>query len=321
MQQVVRERYGSPDVVSLRDAPVPAIGDEEVLVRVRAASVNAFDDHMLRGRPLLLRLSEGLRRPKSIALGVDLAGVVEAVGAAVDQLRPGDEVFGWRGGAFGEYVAAKMRSLVPKPANLTFEEAAAIPMAATTALQALRDAGGLRAGQSVLVIGAGGGVGSFAVQLGRALGGRVTATTSTPKLGAVAALGAEEVLDYTRIDVLRSGRRFDLILDVGGYCSAGELARALAPGGRAVGVGGGKATSAGMAALMASAAIRRRLGREGAQFLLAQMKRDDLVLLADLAASRAIRPLVDRTFPLADAAGAFRHLESGRATGKVVLVV
>jgi NADPH:quinone reductase-like Zn-dependent oxidoreductase len=321
MKQIVRERYGSPEVLSIGDAAVPGIGDDGVLVRVRASSVNALDWHHVRGRPLIARLGEGLLRPRSTVPGVDLAGVIEAVGAAVTELRPGDEVFGARNGAFAEYVAARVRNLVPKPANLTFEQAAAIPVAATTALQALRDAGRLEAGQRVLVIGAGGGVGTFAVQIGKALGATVSAATSTANLDIVRSLGADEVIDYAQEDVLRSGRRFDLILDVGGYRSLGDLARASASGGTVVSVGAGKASSLGIGVTMLSAALRTRLRGQRMPAFLARINRDDLVVLGDLAARGAVVPVIDRAYPLRDTAAALRYVETGQARGKVVITI
>src|SRR5438105_4491261 len=215
MKAIVRHAYGSPDVLRLADVETPVVEDDSVLVRVRAASLNALDWHFMRGAPLLARMGEGLRRPKTPGLGVDVAGEVEAVGKDVTELRPGDAVFGRAFGAFAEFARGTERALVPKPANSSFEQAAAIAVAGSTALQGLRDAGRLAPGQRVLINGAGGGVGTFAVQIAKALGGRVTAVTSTPHLALVRAIGAGLGTDYTRDASTRSGPRLALILDVG----------------------------------------------------------------------------------------------------------
>jgi NADPH:quinone reductase-like Zn-dependent oxidoreductase len=321
MLQVTRERYGSPDVLSIVESPAPSIGEDGVLVRVRATSVNAADWHLMRGRPIVSRLGLGLRRPKDTGLGIDLAGVVEAVGPAVTELRPGDEVFGARDGAFAELVAARVRNLVPKPSAISFEQAAAIPVAATTALQAVRDIGGVKPGQRVLVIGAGGGVGSFVVQIAVSRGAAVTAVTRASHIEAVRRLGAGEVVDYERTDVTRAGRWFDVILDVGGYRSLRDLARILEPDGCAVLVGAGKGTTYGLAARLLAAALRRRLRGQRMRFFLARTNRDDLLVLADLAARGSIVPLIDRTYPLREVADAVRYAETGRVLGKVVVTV
>jgi len=321
MLQVTRERYGSPDVLSIVESPPPSIGEDGVLVRVRATSVNAADWHLMRGRPIVARLGLGLRRPKSTGLGTDLAGVVEAVGSSVTELRPGDEVFGARDGAFAEVVAARVRNLVPKPSAISFQHAAAIPVAATTALQAVRDIGGVTTGQRVLVIGAGGGVGSFVVQIAVAHGAVVTAVTRGPNMEALRALGATEVIDYERTDVTRAGRRYDVILDVGGYRSLRDLARVLEPGGCSVLVGAGKGTTYGLVSRITAAAVRRRFRGQRMRFFLARIDRDDLFVLADLAARGAIVPLIDRAYPLREVAEAVRFAETGRVLGKVVITI
>ena len=238
MKAIVREKYGSPDVLELRNTDRPAIDDDGVLVRVRAASINAYDWHMMRGLPFLARMGGGLRRPKSRAMGVDVAGQVEAVGKNVTRFRVGDEVYGARAGSLAEYVRGGSQSfLVPKPAGLTFEQAAAVPMAATTALQGLRDKGQLRPGQRVLVNGATGGVGTFAVQIAKAFGAHVTAVCSTRNMDQARSLGADALIDYTREDFTRSGQRYDLILDVAASGSESSRRRVLEPSGILVGVG------------------------------------------------------------------------------------
>ena len=238
MQAIIHRRYGGPEALSLEDVEPPTVADDGVLVRVHAASVNAFDWHMLRGKPYIARLTEGLRGPKDPAMGVDTAGVVEAVGSSVTHVRPGDEVVGARNGAFAEIVAG--RTFVQKPAGITFVAAAAVPMAGCTALQALRDQGRVAPGQHVLVTGAGGGVGTFAVQIARALGATVTAVTSPSKVDLIGSLGADRVIDHTRADALARGSRYDLIVDIAGDRSLRALQRALSPDGTIVLVGPGR---------------------------------------------------------------------------------
>src|SRR5438552_3315962 len=238
MKAIVRDRYGSPDVLELKDVKKPEIDDDSVLVRVRAASINAFDWHMMRGSPYLVRMMSGLRRPKSTAMGRDLAGHVEAVGKNVAEFRPGDEVFGSGVGALAEYVRGTAENFAPKPAGLTLEQAAAISMAGRTALQGLRDAGQIRPGQRVLINGASGGVGTFAVQIAKAFGAHVTAVCSTRNMDQARSLGADEVIDYTREDFTRGGRKYDVILDVASSGSLSSRRRVLEPNGTLVGVGG-----------------------------------------------------------------------------------
>src|SRR5688500_8092533 len=229
MKAIVFERYGSPDVVELQEIDTPAPKDDQVLVRVHAASVNPIDWHRLRGHPYFVRGSEGLTKPKNTGLGADFAGRVEAVGRDVTHVRPGDEVFGMSIRTLAEYVAVSGEGVVPKPANLTFEQAAAVPLAALTALQGLRDKGGIQAGQQVLVNGAAGGVGTCAVQVAKAFGAEVTAVCSTRNVERVGSLGADHVVDYTREDFTRGDTRYDLLLDVAGSRSWREYARVLAP--------------------------------------------------------------------------------------------
>lgn len=321
MKAIVQDRYGSSRVLALRDLEMPAIGDDGVLVQVRASSVNAMDWHLIRGRPYLARLMTGVRAPKRAVPGSDVAGVVAAIGTGVTELRPGDEVFGARAGAFAEYVAGRERNFVVKPANLSFEQAAAIPIAAITALQALRDKGQVQAGQHVLILGAGGGVGTFAVQLAKAYGAEVTAATRTSNLDMVRSIGADEVIDYTRENATRSGRQYDLILDVGGYESIRDLSRTVAPGGTVVLVGAGNANSLAIVLQLLAVALRSRLRGQRMQSLLASVTRADLLVLGELAAAGKIAPVIDRTYPLREAAEAVRYVETGQVRGKVVITV
>ena len=320
MHAIVHDRYGTPDVLSLTDVDRPAIADDEVLVRVRAASVNALDSHLMRGTPYIIRLTDGFRRPKRRVAGVDLAGVVEAVGKDVTEFQTGDEVFGQRGGAFAEYVNGRGRGLVKKPANLGFEAAAAIPVAASTALQAIRDKARVEPGQQVLVIGAGGGVGTFAVQIAKDYGAHVTAVTSTANIELVRSIGADRVIDYERGDFASGAARYDAILDIGGLRSMGDLRRILTPTGSIVIVGAPDGKVRPLTRL-GGAVVRSRILRQRVIPFLAQITKDDLMLLGEMAASGRITPVIDRTYPLAEAADAMRRLESGKARGKVVITI
>ena len=323
MKAIVRERYGSPDVLKLRDIDRPVIDDDGVLVRVRAASINAYDWHMMRGRPSLVRLMTGLRKPKSTAMGVDLAGEVEAVGKNVTEFRPGDEVFGQRVGALAEYVCGTAKSfLVPKPAGLTFEQAAAVPMAASTALQGLRDKGQIKPSQRVLINGASGGVGTFAVQIAKAFGAHVTAVCSTRNVDQARSLGADEVIDYTREDFTRGGRKYDVILDVASSGSLSSRRRVLEPNGTLVGVGA--ANNDGTASIVAGlleTAVLSRFGNQKMPFFLAKNSKEDLIVLKELIEAGKVRPVIDRTYPLNQTAEAIRYLETGHARAKVVITV
>jgi NADPH:quinone reductase-like Zn-dependent oxidoreductase len=323
MKAIVCERYGSPDVLKLKDIAKPVIDDDSMLVRVRAASINAYDWHMMRGSPSLVRMMAGLRKPKSSGMGVDVAGQVEAVGKNITEFRPGDEVFGARHGSLAEYVRGTANSfLVPKPAGLTFEEAAAINMAGTTALQGLRDKGQIKPGQRVLINGASGGVGTFAVQIAKAFGAHVTAVCSTRNVDQARSLGADEVIDYTKEDFTRSGQRYDLILDVAASGSLSSRLRVLEPNGILVGVGaadGGRMTS--IVAGLLEAAIRSRLGKQKVPFFLAKNSKEDLLVLKELIEAGKVRPVIDRTYPLSETPDAMRYLEEGHAQGKVVITV
>lgn len=319
MKAIVRDRYGSPDVLQLGEVDKPALTDEGVLVRVRATSINAYDWHMLRGKPYLARLEEGLRRPKTAILGLDVAGIAEEVGKDVTHVKPGDRVFGSRSGAFAEYVTG--RTMVPMPEGLSFEEAASVPTAGQTALQGLRDHGRIQAGQRVLVIGAGGGVGSFAVQIAKAFGADVTATTSTTKVDMVRSIGADRVIDYARDDVTRNGTRFDLILDVGGVRSLSRLRRVMTPDTTVVLVAPGPGQWVGPLARMGGARVASRFWGQPIRFFLAKPSRDDLLVLKALIEAGKVTPVIDRTYPFTEIPDAVRRVESGQATGKVVIAL
>lgn len=324
MKAIVYERYGPPEVLELKDVEKPEIDDDSILVRVRAASINAYDWHMMRGAPFLVRMSEGFRKPKSGVMGVDLAGKVEAVGKNVTQFRPGDEVFGARSGCLAEYVRGTEKScFVPKPAGLTFEQAAAINMAGTTALQGLRDRGQLKPGQRVLIHGAGGGVGTFAVQIAKALGAHVTAVCSTKNVDLVRSLGADEVIDYTKEDFTKSGRRFDLILDVAASRSLSDCRRVLGANGTLVVVGapGGGRRMAPIVARLLGAMVFSRFGSQKLLPFLAKNSKEDLLVLKEMIETGTVRPVIDRTYSLSAAPEAMRYLEEGHPGGKVVITV
>jgi NADPH:quinone reductase-like Zn-dependent oxidoreductase len=323
MKAIIQPRYGSPDVLELRDVDKPAVDDDRILIKVRAASVNAYDWHMMRGLPYVMRMSEGLRKPKVTGAGMDLAGEVEAVGKNVTQFKPGDAVFGERSGAFAEYVSALPENFALKPAALSFEQAAAVPMGGFTALQGLRDKGQLRPGQRVLINGAAGGVGTFAVQIAKALGAHVTAVTSTPNLDLVRSLGADEVIDYTKTDFTRSGQRYDLILDVGADRSLAACRRVLSATGTLVIVGapaGGRRTGPILFRMLGAIVWSKFASRKLLPFL-AKRSNADLVVLKDLIDAGKITPVIDRTYPLSETAAAIRYQEQGHARGKVVITV
>ncbi|MDK1342302.1 NAD(P)-dependent alcohol dehydrogenase [Streptomyces sp. 378] len=325
MKAVVQDRYGSADTLEYREVDRPVPGAGEVLVRVHAASVNAYDWHFMRGDPLLGRGVMGLRRPRAAVRGRDFAGRVEALGPGVTGLKPGDEVYGEADGAFAEYVCARDGEVGPKPANLTFEQAAAVPLAGNTALMALRDVAGVRPGQAVLVNGASGGVGTFAVQLGKALGADVTAVCSTRNVELVRSLGADGVIDYTREDFARSGRRYDVVLDLVGNRSLGEFRRVLTPSGTLVLSCGGVYEGGSVVGPMGLFLERRILApfTRGRRLLevSARQSRANLAVLRELAESGKIAPVVERTYPLSEAAEAIRYLEVEHARAKVVITV
>jgi NADPH:quinone reductase-like Zn-dependent oxidoreductase len=323
MRAIVRDRYGSPDVLRLGEIEKPRLESDGVLVRVRAASVNPADWHMLTGTPFLARTAGGLRAPKSRQVGIDFAGVVEGVGSDFDGgLQVGDEVFGARNGALAEYVVVK-NAVVPKPANISFEQAAAVPVAAITALQGLRDKGRLQAGQRVLVNGASGGVGTFAVQLAKAFGAEVTGVCRTHNVDLVRSLGADHVVDYTREDFTRGPGGYDLLLDVAGGRSWPELKRILAPEARLVIAGGPKTNRITGVSLrhLARVKLASALGSRTATIYLAKTNRQDLVVLQGLIADGSVTPALDRTYPLEQAADAMRYLGEGHARAKVVVTI
>jgi len=319
MKAFISDRYGSPDVMRLQDVDVPELTEESALVRVRATSVNAFDWHMLRGKPYLARLGEGFRTPKTTILGLDVAGIVEAVGANVTHIKPGDRVFGSRTGAFAEYVSG--RTMVPMPDGATFEQAAAVPTAGQTALVGLRDKGELQAGQRVLINGAGGGVGTFAVQIAKALGADVTAVTSTKNVEMVGGIGADRVIDYTREDFTRGRQRYDLIFDVGGNRSLSRTRRMLTPDGTLVLVAPGRGEWIGPIVRIIGAAVTSRLGRQKIRPFLAPVSRDSLLVLKELIEAGKLSPVIDRTFPFSEIPDAVRYLEGGHVGGKVIITL
>jgi NADPH:quinone reductase-like Zn-dependent oxidoreductase len=323
MKAIVRDKYGSPDVLELKDIDKPEIGDDEVLVRVHAAGVGRDVWHVMTGLPYPIRLAGyGLRAPKNPVIGSDVAGVVEAVGKNVTRFRPGDEVFGVGKGAFAEYAGALEDKLAPKPANLTFEQAAVLAISGSTALQGLRDHGKVRPGQEVLVIGASGGVGTFAVQIAKAFGAHVTGVCSTTKVEMVRSIGADRVIDYTREDFAEGEQRYDLILDIGGNSTLARLRRTLAPEGTLVitgGEGGGRmfgGIDRQLRAMMLSPFVGQELGT-----FVNKENHEDLIVLKELIESGKVTPVIDRTYPLSEVPEAIRYLEEGHAQGKVVITV
>ena len=321
MKAVVHHRYGSADALELVEVDRPSPADDEVLVRVRAASVNPADWYSMTGL-LIGRTQTGLRKPKSPRLGVDMAGVVETVGAAVTEFQAGDDVYGGRTGAFAEFVCVR-NAVAPKPDRLTFEQAAAIPVAAITALQGLRDKGGLEPGQKVLINGASGGVGTFAVQIAKALGAaHVTGVCSTGNVNAARSLGADRVIDYTKEDFTRTGERYDVLLDVAGTRSYSEYLRVLEPAGRLVVVGAPKGNR-----LLGPLAhvIKLKLGSLGRSqkvvFFIARLTREDLLVLNEMIEAGKVTPVIDRSYELSEIADAMRYLGEGHARGKIIVTV
>lgn len=321
MRAIVYRRYGSPDVLGLEEVPRPRVRDGDVLVRVHAAAINPLDWHLLRGAPYIVRPTSGWRVPKRNIPGVDVAGTVEAVGRDVTSLAVGDEVFGEKTRACAEYVSGPERLFVRRPRNLTLEEAAAVPVGAVTALQALRDKGGVRPGQRVLINGASGGVGTFAVQLARAFGAEVIGVCSTRNLDLVRSIGADEVIDYTKEDFTRSGRRYDLIIDNAANRPLWSMRRVLASDGTVVLVGASKGNWIGPIARMLAAQQMSRFGQRRMVGMLTDITRDDLVLIAELIEAGKVTPVIDRRYPLSETAEAIRYLETMRARGKVIITV
>jgi NADPH:quinone reductase-like Zn-dependent oxidoreductase len=322
MRAILQDRYGPAEVLQLGRVERPVPKDDEVLVRVHAAGVDPGVWHLMTGLPYPIRLGYGLGKPKTRVRGQDVAGRVAAVGANVTRFRPGDELFGTGNGSFAEYACVREDRAAPKPANLSFEQAAAVPISAQTALQGLRDAGKVRAGQRVLVIGAAGGVGSFAVQLAKAFGAEVTGVCSTTKTELVRSIGADEVIDYTREDFAATGRRWDLILDTAGNRPLSQLRRALAATGTLViigGEGGGRwlgGLDRGLRAVLLSPFVRQRL-----RVPIARDRAADLEVLRELIEAGKVTPVIGRTYPLPEAPEAIRQLEQGHARGKFVVTV
>jgi NADPH:quinone reductase-like Zn-dependent oxidoreductase len=316
MKAFIYEKYGPPETLRMAEVDKPSPDADEALVKVLAVSVNAADWHLVRGKPLFSRATLGLLRPRHQILGVDIAGQIEAVGSGVTRFKPGDEVYAnlldHRYGGFAEYVSVPMDVMSSKPANLSFEEAAAVPMAATTALQGLGHHGELQPTDKVLINGASGGVGSFAVQLAKAYGAEVTGVTSTRNLDLVRSLGADHVVDYTTTDVVGSGRRYDRILDTVGNKSVPELRRALAEG--------GKAAVTGFTSVAKLLGVSLRGGKNVAQ-VQAHVTAKDLQLLSELIAAGKVRPRIDRRYRFAEIPAAIAYLEQGRARAKVVVGV
>jgi NADPH:quinone reductase-like Zn-dependent oxidoreductase len=323
MKAIVRDTYGPPDLLELRDIAIPEIADDEVLVRVHAAGVGRDVWHVMTGLPYPIRLAGyGFRAPKNPVIGSDMAGVVEGVGRNVSRFQPGDEVFGIGKGSYAEYVCAPEGKLALKPANLTFEQAAVVAIMGSTALQALRDHGKVRPGQEVLINGASGGVGTYAVQIAKAFGAHVTGVCSTTKVEMVRSIGADHVIDYTQEDFAEGDQRYDVILDIGGNSSLARLRRALTPEGTLVivgGEGGGRwlgGTDRQIRALVLSPFVSQKLGT-----FVNRENHEDLLVLKELIESGKVTPVIDRRYLLSDVPEAIRYLEEGHARGKVVITV
>jgi NADPH:quinone reductase-like Zn-dependent oxidoreductase len=323
MKAIVRKTYGSPDVLELQEIEKPDVADDEVLVRVRATSVNPADWYILMGMPYAGRAAMGLRKPKSDRLGADFAGTVEAVGRDVTQFQVGDEVFGGKNGAFAEYVCVREdRAVAPKPANVTFEEAAAVPIAAITALQGLRDKGQIQPGHKVLINGGSGGVGTFAVQIAKTFGAEVTGVCSTTNVDLVRSLGADHVIDYTHEDFTRSDQRYDLMLDVAGSRSWSECRRVLKPQAILVIVGAPKGNRLmGPLSHIVTVRLASLRSSQKAVFFVAKLTKEDLNVLRELLEAGKVTPAIDRRYELSETADALRYLGEGHAQAKIVVTV
>ncbi len=322
MKAIVYDRYGSADVLELKDVDKPVVKDDDVLVRVRAASANPLDWHFMRGQPYIMRPQSGLRGPKRRVLGNDMAGEVEAVGKNVTRFRPGDEVIGDVNGSFAEYVSVTKAPLGLKPANLTFEQAAAVPVAGVTAVQGLRDHGRVQPGQKVLIIGASGGVGTFAVQIAKSFGADVTGVCSTRNVEMVRSIGADHVIDYTQEDFTKSGQKYDLIFQLAGTRSPSDCRRALTSKGTLL-LSSGESPGRWIGpvgrtikAVVSSPFVSQRLSP-----FLAKRSEEDLEVLKELIESGKVAPVIDRTYPLSEAPEAVRYVEEGHAQGKVVITI
>jgi NADPH:quinone reductase-like Zn-dependent oxidoreductase len=321
MKAIVYCDYGPPEVLRLETVRKPVPNDNQVLVKVRAASVNPYDWHFMRGEPFIMRIDAGLRKPKEVRLGIDFSGTVEAVGRSVTQFKPGDAVFGGRSGSFAEYVVISEKNLMLKPENVTFEQAGGVQIAGITALQGLRDHAKVQPGEKVLINGASGGVGTFAVQIAKQLGAHVTGVSSTRNVEMVRSLGADEVVDYTKEDFTKGTERYDAIIDLVGNHGIFEVRRALTPNGRYVMIGGRKGKwLAPMDTTLKLLAVSPFV-RQDMKFMLSKPSRDDLQFLAGLMADGKLTTVIDRTYTLTEAAEAMRHLETGRARGKIIITV
>ena len=320
MKAIVCTKYGSPDVLQLQEVEKPAPSDDEVLVKVHSVSINAMDWHFMRGKPFFARFVMGLRRPAKSILGSDIAGRVEAVGKDVTQFKPGDEVFGGVGnGGFAEYVSVKEKALLLKPSSVSFEEVAALPVAAVTALQALRDKGQIKPGQKVLINGASGGVGTFAVQIAKSFGAEVTAVCSTRNLEAARSIGADYVIDYTQEDFTRNGRQYDLIIDIAASRSVSDYKRALSPNG--ICVIAGFSTMLHMFRSMLLGSLASRTGSKKFIRFVAKLYRKDLILVKELLEAGNVVPVMDKCYPLSKVAEAMRYFGEEHARGKVIINV
>jgi NADPH:quinone reductase-like Zn-dependent oxidoreductase len=323
MKAILQDKYGSPDVLGLEDIDEPEVGDGDVLVVVLAASAHIGDWHFMTGLPYLFRIAgSGLRAPRTRVRGTDMAGRVEATGKDVTRFQAGDEVFGVCDGAFAEYATARSDRVAPKPANLTVEQAATVPTSGCTALQAVRNKGKVAPGQKVLIIGAAGGVGSFAVQIAKAFGAHVTGVCSTTKVDLVRSIGADDVIDYTRDDFAETGERYDVVLDIAGNRSVSHLRRALVPRGTLVivgGEGGGRwfgGIDRQLRASMLSPFVSQKLGT-----FVAKANGEDLLVLKELIEAGKVTPVIDKAYPLSEVPEAIRHLQEGHARGKVVITM
>ena len=321
MKAIVYCDFGGPEVLKLMDVAKPVPNDDQVLIKVRAASVNPYDWHFMRGEPYVMRIGNGLRKPKNMRVGVDFSGVVEAAGKNVTQFKPGDEVFGGRSGSFAEYIVMTEKNLIPKPTNLSFEQAGAVQIAGLTALQGLRDGGKLQAGQKVLINGASGGVGTFAVQIAKTMTANVTGVCSSRNVDMVRSLGADHVIDYTKEDFTKGTERYDLILDMVGNHGLLACRRALTPNGKYVMIGGPKGRWIAPMDTLLRAFLLKPFVKQEMGFFLSQISREDLLHLRDLMETGKVRPVIDRTYRLDETRDAVAYVEEGRARGKVVIRV
>jgi len=324
MDAIVYHKYGSPDVLRLEHIDKLLPNDSQVLIKVRAASANPLDWHFMHGTPYIMRIGTGFGKPKAIRLGADVSGVIELVGSAVTQFKPGDEVFGTGGGSYGQYVRTSFKDVVLKPASISFEQAAAIPVAGVTALQGLRDKGKIQKGQKVLINGASGGVGTFAVQIAKAMGAEVTGVCSTKNIELVKSLGADHVIDYTKDDYSKGAEHYDVILDNVGNHSLSENRHVLVKHGTYVLIGGGGPNDGkwvGPLLRPIAELFQRPFVSQRQTMLLAQINQADLNVLANLIETKKVTPVIDRTYPLSEVPAAIRYLEEGHAKGKVVITV